>query len=314
MLVERSDRLRMSFTGDGAKTALGGLVTNDVAALVSGLGQRAAALTPKGRVIALLRVVDRGTDVLVDADAAAATGFVSMIRKYVNPRLAKYTDLTTTTACLGVYGEGAAAFVARALAVEGAALAALLPHGGAWFGEQDQAVYVVRSTDLTPAGYDLIGARDRLSQLHTALVDGGCAVATADDVTIARVEAGIPEWGRDLDAETIPQEALLDELGAISFNKGCYTGQEVVARIHFRGHVNRQLRWLTAGEPIPSGARVLDLEGKEVGDVRTSVRSPSRGPLAIAMVRREIEPGSEVRVVGPTGEISARASRMTASA
>lgn len=314
VLVDRSGRLRMAFTGDGAKTALGGLVTSDVAALVRGQGQRSAALTPKGRVIALLRVFDRGTDVLVDADAAAAAGFVSMIRKYVNPRLAKYTDLTTTTTCLGVYGEGAATVVARALAADGAALAALVPQGGAWFGEQDQGVYVVRSTDLTPAGYDLIGAPERLGQLRRALVDAGCSMATPEAVTIARVEAGIPEWGRDLDAETIPQEALLDELGAISFAKGCYTGQEVVARIHFRGHVNRQLRWLAASEPMSSGARVLDLEGKEVGDVRTSVHSPSRGPIAIAMVRREVEPGSEVRVVGESGEIIARASRITAPA
>lgn len=312
-LVDRSDRLRMAFAGDGAKTALGGLVTNDVTALASGRGQRAAALTPKGRVIALLRVFDRGADLLVDADAAAAEGFVAMIRKYVNPRLAKYADLTTSTACVGVYGETAAAVVTRALGVDGAVLAALESQSGASFGEQDEAVFVVRSTDLSPAGFDLIGAPERIAALRAALETAGCGVATADEVAIARVEAGIPEWGRDLDAETIPQEALLDELGAISFDKGCYTGQEVVARIHFRGHVNRHLRWLTACESMPSGSRVLDLEGKEIGDVRSSVRSPSRGPLAIAMVRREVAPGSEVRVVTDAGEISAHASRITAA-
>jgi folate-binding protein YgfZ len=120
------------------------------------------------------------------------------------------------------------------------------------------------------------------------------------------VEAGLPRFGLDMDGETIPQEANLDQLGAISFNKGCYTGQEVVARIHFRGHVNRHLRWLTASEPLPSGAVVLDTDGKAVGDVRSSVVSPTRGPLAMAMVRREIEPGTDVRVRAADRELTAR--------
>jgi len=306
MLVDRDDRLRMSLAGEKAKATLGGLVTNDVAALTAGEGQRAVALTPKGRVIALLRVFDRGDDLLVDTDAASAEGFTAMIRKYVNPRLAKYTDLTAATACVGVYGVNAVATVARALGVDPAPLDALAPLGGTWCGDGDDAVYVVRSTDLSPAGFDLIGARARIAAVRAALVASGLAVADADSVTIARIEAGVPEWGREMDAETIPQEANLDTLGAISFSKGCYTGQEVVARIHFRGHVNRHLRRLTSEHAIPVGARVLDAEGKEVGDVRTSVISPTQGPLAVAMVRREIEPGGAVRVVADGAEISAR--------
>ena len=115
---------------------------------------------------------------------------------------------------------------------------------------------------------------------------------------IARIEAGWPAWGVDVDDTTIPQEANLDELHAISYTKGCYTGQEVVARIHFRGHVNRHLRGVAypAGEggALPHGARLVDGAGKPVGDVRTAVISPRLGGVALAMVRREIELGTSL--------------------
>lgn len=122
-LARRDDRMRMTFSGAGAKAAVGGLVTNDVVALTPGHGQRAAALTVKGRVIAVVRVFDRGDDLLVDSEARSGVGFVSMIKKFVNPRLAKYTVITDSTGCLGVYGDTAASALADACAASmGAAL------------------------------------------------------------------------------------------------------------------------------------------------------------------------------------------------
>jgi tRNA-modifying protein YgfZ len=327
-LVDRSDRLRMLFTGDKAKEALGGLVTNDVVKLTAGQGQRAVALTPKGRVIALLRVFDRGSDLLVDSEAASGDAFVAMIRKFVNPRLAKYSVVTDTTRCLGIYGDDAAARLAAAAGVAADALTALAPFGivrgshgatetaaagtsaaasaAASENPAGHALDIVRSTDLSVPGFDVMGAPEAIAALETALRAQGLEYAPAEAVEIARVEAGLPRFGTDMDGETIPQEANLDTLGAISFNKGCYTGQEVVARIHFRGHVNRHLRWLSASEPLPVGAKVHDSTGKEVGDVRSSVLSPARGPLALAMVRREIEPGSDVQVRAEGRELTAR--------
>lgn len=311
-LYDRSDRLRMTFAGDQAKVALGGLVTNDVVALRAGEGQRAAALTAKGRVIALCRVLDRGTDLLVDCDAAAGEGFAQMIRKYVNPRLSRYAVVTESTGCLAVHGADAAARIADVLGADAAALDALAPLSGVWTGADEAAVYVLRSHDLSIAGFDLIGTRERISAVRDALATAGVRVATSDEILVHRVERGLPQWGLEMDAETIPQEAVLDDLGAISFSKGCYTGQEVVARIHFRGHVNRHLRWLASETPLRAGARVLDANGADVGDVRTAVVSPSRGPLAIAMVRRELEPGTTVAVQDADGAISARVEKITA--
>jgi folate-binding protein YgfZ len=292
LLVDRSDRMRMTFSGEKARESLNGLVTNDVTKLAPGTAMRAAALTPKGRVIALVRIVDRGADLLVDADAAAGPGFIAMIRKFVNPRLAKYADVTASTGCLGVYGEGAAEAVAP-------------------FLEGD--LVAVPSSDLSPAGLDLFGPAERIVALAERLRASGARAATPDEARAMRIEAGIPQWGIEMNDETIPQEAVLDDLGAISFDKGCYTGQEIVARVHFRGHVNRHLRWLTSATPLEVGARVLGADGKEVGDVRSSALSPTRGPLAIAMVRREVEPGATVSVETARGQVDARVERLTAA-
>ncbi len=313
VLHERGTRMRMTFAGDGAKAALGGLVTNDVLALKPGEGQRAAALTAKGRVIALCRVFDRGADLLVDCDAAAADGFVAMIRKYVNPRLARYTVVTDATDCLGVHGPLAAGSIVHALGADAAqrdALEALPPHGNISIGDGEDAVTVARADDLAVPGFDLFGSRARIGDIRAALVAQGLRTLSAEEARVLRVERGLPEWGAEMDAETIPQEALLDEFGAISFSKGCYTGQEVVARIHFRGHVNRHLRWIVSGAPLRAGMRVLDATGADVGEVRAAVISETRGPIAIAMVRREVEPGAAVTARDDAGAVTGTLERI----
>lgn len=304
VLVDRTARLRMTFGGDKAKESLGGLVTNDVVALRPGHGHRAVALTAKGRVIALVRIFDRGTDLLVDGEAESAEGFVSMIRKYVNPRTANYAVITDGTGCLGVHGLDAAARLAPLVGLDAATLNALPPLGIT--RSADGAFDVIRSTELSLPGFDVIGPREGIATLRASLEQGGAHELTPDAAEIARIELGLPRFGIEMDAETIPQEANLDTLGAISFTKGCYTGQEVVARIHFRGHVNRHLRWLTSKDPLTRGAMVLDANGKEVGDVRSAVVSTKRGPLAIAMVRREVEPGTEVQVRDGERTVTAR--------
>ena len=107
-----------------------------------------------------------------------------------------------------------------------------------------------------------------------------------------------------IDESTIPQEANFDDLDAISYTKGCYIGQEVVARVHFRGHVNRHLRGLRAPgtEPPPTGAQLADDTGNHVGEVRSSVTSPRLGGIAIGMVRREIAPGTALNAKWEGGE------------
>jgi folate-binding protein YgfZ len=310
-LVDRSARLRLLIGGAKAAETLTGLVTNDVASLAPGFGQYAAALTAKGKVIADVRIFARADDFLVDTPAAAGPGFLAMIRKYVNPRLAKYTDVSAALRTIGVYGPRAHVVLAHTLESQGAPAAAAaelgaLPdysHVASTF--EGSSVMVARVPDLGGGGFDCFVPADDAERLWSRLVAAGAAPAGREACEIARVEAGRPAWGTDMDEGVLAQEANLDELGGISYTKGCYTGQETVARVHFRGHVNRFIRGLRGAEPIPRGAELFEGE-KAVGTVTSSVVSPRFGPIALAMIRRDVEIGAELSARWVGGEGRAR--------
>jgi len=303
-LAPRPARGRLEVRGPQATAVLNGLLTNDVSTLAEGAGQWAAALTAKGRVIALLRVLRDEDRFLLDTDGAALPGLLAMLRKYVNPRLATVTDLSSTSLAVGVHGAGAAAALAPQVACAVDELEALAPMAGRHGTVDGTPVVVVRSPACAAPGFEVIGPTTTIESLIGALSAAGWATAAAGALETERILAGVPTWGIDMTEETIAQEAALDSLGALAFAKGCYTGQEVVARIHFRGHVNRLLRRLRATSPLAVGAVVRDAAGTEVGDVRSSV-STAEGSLAIAMVRREVPPGDTVRVVSESGETPA---------
>ena len=321
-VFDRRDRGRLSLTGPKAAELLTGLVTNDVLALAPGQGQYAAMLTPKGKILADLRIFALpGTPVadanpalagrfLVDTAARAADNLLGTIRKYVNPRLAPYRDERTSLAHLTVGGPRASAMVAAATGVDVERIDALPPYGHLDAGVEDTTTMVARTPELLVPAWDLFLPASQAPALVAQLGRAGAVCAGPDTWDVARVEAGRPEWGLDIDDATIPQEANFDELGAISYVKGCYTGQETVARVHFRGHVNRHLRHLRfpAGEPAPRGATLADESGKPVGDVRSGAVSPRTGAIAIAMVRREVAPGTVLRARWEGGEARATVS------
>lgn len=292
VLLDRSERLRMRFSGPKAAESLNGLVTNDVVSLAPGAGQYAAALTAKGKILADLRIFRRDDDLLVDVPPAAAEAWSAMIRKFVNPRLAKYEDVSSATGTLGAYGAGAAVALESALGAEG--LAALPQYGH--FATSD-GLLVARVPDFGVDGFDLIGTRQALDARQARLVAAGAVADPGEALRIRRIEAGRPEFGEDMDETMLAQEADLERLQAISFSKGCYTGQETVARVHFRGHVNRHLRGLqfAAGSPAPAGTELQDASGKAIGVTKGGAVSPRFGAIALALVRREIEPGQVIR-------------------
>ena len=292
--VNRSHRGRMRFVGPRAADVLTGLVTNDVGALSVGQGQYAAALTPKGKIIADLRILRLEDGFLTDTSARARDGWTGVVRKYVNPRLAKYTDESATLSAVGIHGAQARYVVEEITGIGHSALALLLPHAHVAAVRDDLTMHVVRVPDLGVEGYEILVPADRYAELWEAALGARATPAGLATWEVARVEAGQPEWGLDMDENTIAQEANLDTLGAISYTKGCYTGQEVVARVHFRGHVNRTLRGLKApgAEPPRTRATLFDSEGKSVGDVRTAGVSPKLGGIALGMVRREVENGA----------------------
>lgn len=301
ILFDRStSRARVTFTGEKSADVLTGLFTNDVLALEPGDGQYAAALTPKGKILADLRIFATSDGFLVDLPARAAPGWWAMIRKYVNPRLSKYTDTSDALRDVGVYGIRAREIVSRVTGISPDALEALLAYGHHRLGESSDAALVARVPDLGLEGYELLAPAAKVDALWSALRGAGAVPAGQDAFDVARIEAGRPEWGLDIDETTLAQEANLDDLGAISYTKGCYTGQETVARVHFRGHVNRNLRGLQLGGNVipPLGTPLVDAQGRAVGDVRSAAVSPRLGGVALAMVRREVEPGGILTLAG----------------
>ena len=304
VVVDRSDRLRMRFSGAKAAESLAGLVTNDVAALVAGRGQYAAALTPKGKVIADVRVFARDEGLLVDVAPAAAPGWMAMIRKFVNPRLAKYEDLGQDIGDLGLFGNGATTLLSAALS---GAVPDAVPYAHVTATVGDASVMIVRVPDFGVEGYDIIGPHAVLDALRNSFHAAGAVTDAGDALLVARIEAGRPEWGVDMDESLLAQEVDLDRLEAISYTKGCYTGQETVARVHYRGHVNRHLRGLRFSERAvpPVGTELVDLGGKVIGTVRSGAISPRRGAIALAIIRREIEPATVLRANWSGGAVEA---------
>ncbi|MEP6764998.1 MAG: glycine cleavage T C-terminal barrel domain-containing protein [Gemmatimonadaceae bacterium] len=307
-----------TFSGPKAADALNGLVTNDVLKIAVGKGQYAVALAPKGKVLADVVILRTQPETfLVETSAFAGAEWWSMIKKYVNPRLAQYKDESANYVEIGVYGPKAAAIVAR-LGVVGSndtTLATAMEEALANWTDWSHASWQLPGTEArliraphlgaTP-GFVLLVESSFLDIVRARLDRFGATFADDSVWQLAQLEAGRPVFGLDMDATTIPQEANLDSWDAISFEKGCYTGQETVARIHFRGHVNKHLRGLTSKQAIPVGAEVRDTTGKVVGDVRRSAVSPQFGSIAIAMIRRELDEGVDVTIAVENDSIPAR--------
>jgi tRNA-modifying protein YgfZ len=177
---------------------------------------------------------------------------------------------------------------ARDLAAE--ALGAAVP------GNEAPEHSLVESDSLlvvaTDTGLDLIGPREALERAAEALVSAGAEPAGPEAAEIVRIESGRPRLGADMSEDNFPGEAGIVER-AVSFTKGCYVGQEPVARMFHRGHPNRHLRGLKLAAPVEPGTSLF-AGGREVGHVTSASTSPALGPLALAMVRREVEPGAEV--------------------
>jgi len=282
-LVDRSERGKLALTGPEAKTFLNGQISNDVEALEPGAGVYAAFLTPKGKMLGDLRVLDLGDELWLDTERVALQGLFDLLRRGAVGWGAELHKRTLQQALLSLVGPRAAA----AAGAEG-----LAPEHSSRRATFGGAPVVLVATDV---GVDVVCAAEDAARVRAAL---GVAEAREAAAEIVRVETGRPRFGIDLDDTVIPQEAGLNER-AVSFTKGCYVGQETVARLHWRGKPNRHLRGLRLAAPAATG-QPLRAGEREVGRVGSSVVSPRLGPIALALVRREVAPG-DVVAVGPDG-------------
>ena len=284
-LVDRSERGKLALTGGEVREFLHGQVSNDVEALEPGQGCYAAFLTPKGKMLGDLRILNLGDELFLDTERVSLQELFNMIRRYKLGRDVELHKRTVERGLLSLIGPGArAAGGADAL---GAA-------------EHDNAAGEIGGVPVrlvaTAGGVDLICDAQRTDEVKAALADVPEVSEAAAEVV--RVESGRPRYGLDLDDSVIPQEAALNER-AVSFTKGCYVGQETVARLYYRGKPNRHLRGLRLSEPAPTG-EALRLGEREVGRLGSSVVSPVHGPIGLAIVRREAVPGDTV-AVGDSG-------------
>ena len=284
-IVERPERRLLEVTGPDAVEYVHDQVTNDVAALAPGEGCYAALLDRKGHLQTDLVVLRTGPDQLLlacDVEGREALGV--HLGTYRVGRRVEFAKLDESHAVISVIGPATVPVIgAGPLGPEN-------HHREASIGGSQVRVV---ATDL---GGDLVCARGDLDQLRAALADAGAEPVDQDAAEIVRVEAGRPRFGREMTTATIPQEAGLNER-AVSFTKGCYIGQETVARLHYKGKPNRHLRGLLLAAPVADGAPV-HLGERLLGHVGTSVLSPALGPIALAILRREAEPGARVTVDG----------------
>jgi folate-binding protein YgfZ len=281
-LLDRSERGKLALTGADAKGFLQGQVTNDVEALSPGQGCYAAFLTPKGKMLGDLRILDAAEELLLDTERVALQELFNMIRRFSIGFHVELHKRTLECGLISLLGPQSAAVAGGELGGQ--------EHSHAPVAVGDIQARAIR-TDL---GVDLLCDAADVDALRAALADAGVVAVSADVAECLRVERGRPRYGIDLDDSVIPQEAGLNER-AVSFTKGCYVGQETVARLYYRGKPNRHLRGLRLSDTASPGDE-LTFEGRAVGRLGSVALSPRFGPIALALVRREAPVGAVVAV------------------
>ena len=305
----RTRSLAVGLAGRGAVLLAGpdcaelvhGLVTNDVKGLGPGSGCHAALLTPKGRMRAEMLVLRTEEGILLDCEPALAGPLVAILSGYVPFSRSTLEDRTPSTGIVHLEGPGAA----RVLESAGVGAPPAAPFSPRPAEAGGASVRVVRVSRAGEEGFDLRAASGDAGRVLALLVAHGATPAPPEVLEAGRIEAGLPRWGAELNESVLPNEAWLERT-AISYGKGCYLGQETIARLKTYGHVNRHLVAILL--PLSSGAGpgdVVRAGEASVGAVTSAVDSALRGRrVALAYVKREHEaPGTVLLVDTPSGAV-----------
>ncbi len=278
-VVDRSPRGAVRVAGADATSFLQSLVSQDLEGVADGEGAHSLLLTPQGKLDVDFRALRVGDEWCLDCDAEYGPRLAESLNRFrirVNLEIDEHTATTGMVSMIGAAAEGVPEVAHAHRPVDG--------------------VRVVFAPWAGVRGFDVLGPLDAVRDWYRA-VDPAVERWSPEQLEAFRIESGIPRQGLDVDEKTIPQEASL-ERDAVSFTKGCFLGQELVCRIDTRGHVNRHLRRVRiAGTPgVPRGATIVSGD-REVGTVTSAAAVPDEArTVALAMVRREIEPPAEVTV------------------
>jgi len=283
-LLDRSERGKLAVSGPDAAAFLDSLLSNAIAGVAPGTGVDATLLTHKGRMLAEVRVLATEDELLLDTERPALQALFDALHTFRIGYAAELHKRTPQRGLVSLLGPAADGLLAR-------------PPGPAEHEHlaTDVAGVAVRAirSDL---GVDLLCASEDTQALREALERAGARPIDEAVAETVRVEHGRPRFGVELDEDTMPQEAGLHER-AVSYTKGCYVGQETVARLHWKGRPNRHLRGLRFSAPPPAGAALL-LGDARVGAVASVARSPRLGTIGLALVRREAPPGALLAIAG----------------
>ncbi len=306
-LIDRSMLGKVTVTGRDRQAFLQGMLSNDVKSLTAGQGTAAAFLDAHGKVVALLAVYVLEDRLLLELPPSLTEKTLQALDKFLISEKASFEAADDAFAILAVQGPGSRALL-ETLAGRQLDLA---PYHHAEAQIAGAPVRVISRAEGGVPGFHCWAAAAHGASLWQLLVTAGARPVGAEALNVLRVEAGVPWYGHDVDESVILPETRLEQL--VSYTKGCYIGQEVVARVKYRGHVNRALSGLVLeGDRVPAINDPVVADGKEVGRITSAVRSLALGkPIALGYVRREyFAPGSVVGVQDGGATIPARVAEL----
>jgi folate-binding protein YgfZ len=300
LLVDRSSRGRIALKGSDRARFLHGLLTNEIASLTPGTGTYAAYLTPQGRMISDMRVVETGNAILLDAESSVVVALARKLDSLVFSEDVTIENVTAALTAIGLHGASAPALLDQLGATSAKTLERQFDNVRASIAGCE--TLIIRDDYLGLTGFDVYAAAEVAPQVTTAILERGAVLADEPTAEALRVEAGRPRFGVDMDTETIPLEAGLQDR-AISFTKGCYVGQEVIVRVMHRGQgrvARRLVRLALRGSSMPARGDAILAEGARVGEITSAARSPKTGaPIAMGYVHRDHAfPGAALTVGG----------------
>lgn len=297
-LADLSNRGKILIEGADARKFLHGLCTSDITGLEELTGCYTALTDIKGKMIADARVMWFGDRLLLDVEPSVTQAVLEHLDKYTVGADATVRDLTAEIGTLTIQGPASPRVLSDLF---GDQVSPLDEMEVLETDFDEEPLFVVGSSFTGEIGFDLLAPKKTLADLWETLLDTGAGMRPVgmNTLEMLRVEAGIPRFLHDMDQQTIPLEANLER--AVSFNKGCYLGQEVIAKIRDRGRVNRQLTGLLLprGE-LPNDGTPIYAGDKNVGKLTSRIDSPALGrPIALGYVHRDHrETGTQLRLEG----------------
>ena len=299
-------RVQIAVAGQDRAAYLQGLLTNDIQVLTPGTGCYSAWLSPQGRMLTDMHVLESGGMMLLDVPAGTIDATIQRLEQFIFTEDVRVGSLAESMGGVWLHGPRAAHVLERV--IEGArGLSEWPEYRHTQFEFRDSPVSVVRISQLGVPGFCVYVERARMSALDSALTGAGGAGVPAEAIAAARIEAAYPVFGVDMTEETIPLEAGI-EARAISFTKGCYVGQEVIIRVLHRGHgrVAKKLVSLRIAGGRPDRGAKLFAGEREIGMLTSVADSPRSGTIALGYAHRDfLSPGTEIEVETPSGRASA---------